>query len=204
MQEMQADSQLDAIAAAGSAFDALYQLQVKAGQESSALGKAAFLASKALAVAEILIQTEVAAAKAVGQLGIFGLPASAVIRASGYAQAGLVAGMAIAGQRANGGPVEAGKQYIVGERGREAFIPTTSGMIVPNDVLESGGGQTKYTIVNNTRGRIDSVQERRISANERALIIDEAISAVASDMSNPNSRTSRAQSRNWNMQRSRA
>lgn len=203
MSDMQMAYELDSIARTAGTFDALYQLMVQSGQEQSALGKAAFLASKALAVAEILMQTEVAAAKAVGQLGIFGLPASAVIRANGYAQAGLVAGMAIAGQRANGGPVEAGKQYIVGERGREAFIPTANGMIVPNEVLERGGSGEKLTIVNNTAGRIDNAHVRRISADEKAIILDEAISAVANDMSNPNSRTSRAQQRNFNVQRSR-
>lgn len=205
MQSMQASYQMDAIARTAGTFDQIYQLFVKSGREQSGLAKAAFLASKALAVAEILIQTEVAAAKAVGQLGIFGLPLSAVIRATGYAQAGLVAGMAIAGQRANGGPVEAGKQYIVGERGREAFIPTTSGMIIPNHVLEGAGatGGEKLTIVNNTRGRIDNAHVRQISATERAIIIDEAISAVAGDMSNPNSRTSRSLQRNTNIQRSR-
>lgn len=202
--DMRASYELNALASAGNFFDHLVALQTKNNQESSALATAAFLASKALAVAEILVQTEVAAAKAGAQLGIFGLPAAAVIRATGYAQAGLVAGMAIAGQRADGGPVEAGKQYIVGERGREAFIPTTSGMIVPNHVLESGDrGGDKLTIVNNTSARIDKAHVRRISADEKAVIIDEAISAFAADMSNPNSRSSRALTRNLNVQRTR-
>lgn len=203
----------------------LYSLMEQSGEQNSALGKALFAGMKALQVAQIIVQTEVAAAMvqagltsaaaqtaalagpagpAVLAAGIAAATTSAMItRAIGYANAGLVAGMAIAGQRANGGPVEAGKQYIVGERGREAFIPTTSGMIVPNHVLESQGSKENITIVNNTRGRIDSVQTRQISATEKAIIIDEAISAVASDMANPNSRTSRAQSRNWNVQRSR-
>jgi hypothetical protein len=35
-------------------------------------------------------------------------------------------------QRASGGPVKAGGMYIVGEEGRELFVPKTAGMIVPN------------------------------------------------------------------------
>lgn len=35
--------------------------------------------------------------------------------------------------RALGGPVKAGSSYIVGERGRERFIPSTDGRIVAND-----------------------------------------------------------------------
>ncbi|MEK9751747.1 MAG: phage tail length tape measure family protein [Rhodospirillaceae bacterium] len=37
------------------------------------------------------------------------------------------------GKRASGGPVEAGAIYEVGERGREWFIPSVSGRIVPGD-----------------------------------------------------------------------
>lgn len=39
------------------------------------------------------------------------------------------------GARAAGGPVGAGKPYIVGERGPELFVPSGNGMIIPN-----GGG----------------------------------------------------------------
>ena len=42
--------------------------------------------------------------------------------------------------RANGGRVSANQPYMVGERGREVFVPTTSGTIVPNNQL--GGGNT--------------------------------------------------------------
>lgn len=42
--------------------------------------------------------------------------------------------------RADGGPVSAGRPYIVGERGPELMVPGMSGTVVPNDAL--GGGQT--------------------------------------------------------------
>lgn len=45
----------------------------------------------------------------------------------------------IAGQRASGGPVSAGKQYLVGEQGPELFVPNSSGEIIPNG---QGGGST--------------------------------------------------------------
>jgi phage-related minor tail protein len=41
--------------------------------------------------------------------------------------------------RANGGPVTGGSPYIVGERGPELFVPGRSGMIVPNNNINSGG-----------------------------------------------------------------
>ena len=39
--------------------------------------------------------------------------------------------------RANGGPVTAGKSYMVGERGPEMFVPNTGGRIVPNSDMGS-------------------------------------------------------------------
>lgn len=55
-----------------------------------------------------------------------------------------IAGGATGGLRANGGPVSANRQYIVGERGPELFMPGSSGSIVPNNRL--GGGSDGVTI----------------------------------------------------------
>jgi hypothetical protein len=44
------------------------------------------------------------------------------------------------GARADGGPVTGGGTYMVGERGPELFVPNTSGMIVPHEALQGGGG----------------------------------------------------------------
>lgn len=41
--------------------------------------------------------------------------------------------------RAQGGPVNAGDPYIVGEKGPEFFVPSRSGRIVPNEEISSGG-----------------------------------------------------------------
>ena len=46
------------------------------------------------------------------------------------------------GGRANGGPVSAGKTYMVGERGPELFSPSGSGSIIPN----GGGTNVTYNI----------------------------------------------------------
>lgn len=53
---------------------------------------------------------------------------------------------AIAGARAEGGPVEAGKTYIVGERRAELFTPSTSGYISPDTSALSGGGNVSINI----------------------------------------------------------
>ena len=56
---------------------------------------------------------------------------------------------------ANGGPVEANKIGLVGERGPELFIPKTNGTIIPNNQLSSVlGGSTNVT--NNYINAIDT------------------------------------------------
>lgn len=45
---------------------------------------------------------------------------------------------AIAGARADGGPVSGGKTYLVGERGPELFTPSRSGNIIPNGAPVGG------------------------------------------------------------------
>lgn len=56
---------------------------------------------------------------------------------------------AFGGFRANGGSVSAGTPYVVGERGAELFVPSSSGTIVPN----GGMGSTINVTVN---GAIDA------------------------------------------------
>lgn len=57
---------------------------------------------------------------------------------------------AFGGFRANGGSVSAGTPYVVGEKGAELFVPSSSGTIVPNGAM---GGQTINITVN---GAIDA------------------------------------------------
>lgn len=57
---------------------------------------------------------------------------------------GIFGSIGIAGARASGGPVGAGKTYLVGERGPELFTPSSSGTIIPNDF--SGGGNVSVNV----------------------------------------------------------
>lgn len=41
-----------------------------------------------------------------------------------------------AGARADGGPVNSGGAYLVGERGPELFVPASSGQVVPNQGVQ--------------------------------------------------------------------
>lgn len=59
------------------------------------------------------------------------------------------------GLKAIGGPVQAGKPYIVGERGPEMFVPSRSGSIVPNNKMSNG-----MTINVDARGASDPAAVR--------------------------------------------
>jgi len=67
---------------------------------------------------------------------------------------------ALSGRR-TGGQVTGGTPYMVGEQGKEMFVPNQSGTIVPNDKL--GGGQTINVIINanDTQGFDELLVKRR-------------------------------------------
>ncbi len=48
--------------------------------------------------------------------------------------------------RATGGPVSPGASYLVGERGPEVFVPTSSGRVEPNASLASSGRDVRVAI----------------------------------------------------------
>ncbi len=51
---------------------------------------------------------------------------------------------ALAGFRAEGGPVSAGKPYVVGEKGPEVLVPGTSGTVLPGTAGIGGGPQDPF------------------------------------------------------------
>jgi phage-related minor tail protein len=57
--------------------------------------------------------------------------------------------------RATGGPVSAGRAYMVGERGPELFVPTASGR-----VEAAGGGARNIAITVNVQGQAGSEPQR--------------------------------------------
>lgn len=79
--------------------------------------------------------------------------------------------------RAIGGPVVAGRQYLVGERGPELFAPRQSGSITPNHRLGGGGGAMKLIVEPSElfHTRLVEVEDRaatRGAVGGRALTMD--------------------------------
>ena len=72
--------------------------------------------------------------------------------------------------RANGGPVSANKNYLVGERGPEMFVPNAGGRIVPNSDL---GGSTNVVVNVDASG--SSVQGDEQQGRELGRLISVAV-----------------------------
>jgi tape measure domain-containing protein len=72
----------------------------------------------------------------------------------------------IFGTRATGGPVMAGKPYVVGERGPELFVPSGPGTVVANDRL--GGGGTTQVIYN--INAVDAMSFKQMVARDPEFI----------------------------------
>ena len=80
--------------------------------------------------------------------------------------------------KANGGPVEAGGRYLVGERGPEIFTPSSSGNITPNSKMSGGAGVTVVQNINVTTGVQQTVRAEirqlmpQIAASAKGAVLD--------------------------------
>lgn len=157
--DMQRMYEIQSVVMAGDTASALYGVLEKAGKEKTALGKTLFVASKALAIAEIIMNAHVAAEKAKGQLGIFGIPLSAIMLAQGYASAGMVAGMAIAS--AEGGyDIPAGTNPVTQLHEKEMVLPKAQADVIRGLASRGGGfgGDIHYSPTIQIDSRSDQAQ----------------------------------------------
>jgi len=114
----------------GDIFSQLYEMSGKKM-------KAFFILQKALAIAEIYIQAAIGAQKAIGQLGVFGIPMSTLIWAMAAANIAIVAAQTVMGME-KGGPVTKGS-------GRKDDVPamlTRGEYVIPEPSVEYYGGPT--------------------------------------------------------------
>lgn len=61
--------------------------------------------------------------------------------------------------RAHGGPVVAGHPYLIGERGPEVFVPSSSGMVVAGAPAAAGGGQGAAAFLDSLLARLPVPRE---------------------------------------------
>ena len=143
------------------------QMGIEAGaQMFSALGaqnKKAFEAAKAFNIANAIMNTYMAATKALASYPPpFNFLMMGAAVALGMAQVAQIRSQQYSG-RALGGPVMGGQTYMVGESGPELFTPNTTGSITRNSDL-GGGGPVNVTfniVANDTAGFDDLLLSRR-------------------------------------------
>ena len=104
-----------------------------------AQNRKAFEAAKAFNIANAIMNTYMAATKALATYPPpFSFIAAAAAVGMGLAQVAQIRSQQYSG-RALGGPVMGNQSYIVGERGPELFTPSTTGSITRNDQLNGSG-----------------------------------------------------------------
>ena len=86
------------------------------------------------------------------------------------------------GGKARGGPVSSDKFFLVGERGPEIFIPSTSGQILPNSQLSAFAGagavgsNFNVNIFNNSGSQVETQQSRNSSGGiDIDVMIDQVV-----------------------------
>lgn len=142
------------MAAMGSVSNVLGTFASAADGATSAQ-KAAFVAQKAITIAQIIMYTELAAAQAMAMSGnpvVLGIPLATFIRATGYANAGLVAALAI-GQLATGSS-SSGSGATMYDTG--GYIPYNRVGIVGEYGPELVSGPTHVTGRGNSAAKLNS------------------------------------------------
>ncbi len=150
-----------------SVVNALVQVGVEALKNfiiGQTLGAAATAAGASQAA---ILATAWAPAAAMASLASFG--ANSVPAMTGIASTvGLAQGLALTGMRYNGGPVNAGGLYQVGERGKpeiyqastgkQYIIPGDNGRVISNKDMQGGGGINVVLNVQNYNGSLIDAQ----------------------------------------------
>ena len=132
--------------------------------------KQMFMINKALLIKEAIMNTAAGVTAAL-KLGPFGIPLAFGIGALGAVQVATIARQEYTGRRL-GGPVQKDKPYMVGESGKEMFVPNQSGEIIPNNQLG------KAVTVNFNINTVDARGFNELLVNSRGVIVNMINSAV--------------------------
>lgn len=205
-------SQSIGLAAQASFLGNVQELLRKAGTEGSAIAKAAFLAQKGIQIAQILVATETAAIAAGAHAALLrGAPgffaAASVIRATGAASAGLVAGMAVADTFEHGGVV-GGSSFS----GDNMIARVNSGEMILNKTQQSklfnmanGGGGSSPTIIINNNAPGAEVVTQSITRDQVVLLVREgtknAVNQIDSSLARGQGSTAQALNIGFNTSR---
>lgn len=135
--------------------------------------KTAFELNKAFAIKDAVISTAQGVSKALG-MGPIGIPLAIAIGALGFAQVATIASQQYQGRK-QGGRMNQGQPYLVGEAGAELVVPDRASNVVPNGQL---GGLGKAVTVNFNISTVDARGFNELLVNSRGTIVNLINSAV--------------------------
>ncbi|HFI2496991.1 TPA: tail protein (tape measure), partial [Enterobacter hormaechei] len=147
--------------------------------KSQLMGQAAAAASLASTMAQATAAAS-AWAPAAMSASIATMGSATAIGQTAYAGSLLAAkGMAVAGARYNGGPVDAGSMYRVGERGKpeifqaangsQYMIPGDNGRVISNKDMQGGGGAVIQQQMNVTIHTTNGITEENLRQIESRM-----------------------------------
>lgn len=154
-------------------------------QDNSDAAKAMFIASKAIAIAQAIVNTELAATKALAEGGMYaGIPMSTIIRAAGYASVALMTATAVQefqGKFEHGGMIGAGRVGLVGEAGPE-LVRGPAVVTSARTTADSGQGRSSGTQVNVHNYSGGEVQTQEREQPDGTKVIDVIVQRVQSEL----------------------
>lgn len=191
----------DLLTRTGTIFNDMAAMVKETSGESSAAYKAMFLVNQGISMAQALINTEVAATKAMAEGGmVAGIPMATAIRALGYTSVAMIAAQTIAGMAHDGidnVPYEGTWLLDKGER----VVDSRTNADLKSYLNNSSNSSNGDIIINNNGS--NKVAATKGSDGKTYVTIDEVEQFVAQSMARPNSRISKAVGQNTTASRRR-
>ena len=191
----------DLLTRTGTIFNDMAAMVKETSGESSAAYKAMFLVNQGISMAQALINTEVAATKAMAEGGmVAGIPMATAIRALGYTSVAMIAAQTIAGMAHDGidsVPYEGTWLLDKGER----VVDSRTNADLKSYLNNSSNSSNGDIIINNNGS--NNVTATKGSDGKTYVTIDEVEQFVAQSMARPNSRISKAVGQNTTASRRR-
>lgn len=191
----------DLLTRTGTIFNDMAAMVKETSGESSAAYKAMFLVNQGISMAQALINTEVAATKAMAEGGmVAGIPMATAIRALGYTSVAMIAAQTIAGMAHDGidsVPYEGTWLLDKGER----VVDSRTNADLKSYLNNSSNSSNGDIIINNNGS--NKVAATKGSDGKTYVTIEEVEQFVSQSMARPNSRISKAVGQNTTASRRR-
>lgn len=191
-EEFYAAQELVATNSIKSSTGAILTALEQGGKEQTALYKALFLANKAIAIPQMIVDTEKAATAA---LAVGGPAYSGLVKGLGYASIGAVIGTSLAevsGGRNSGGPAQANNSYLFGEVGPEVYTDKATGRQILTPGPEGGAvtplktapaSKTSMNVTVNNNAPGVEVRTSKVSDTEMEIIVQAAAQRAKDEFS---------------------